>query len=834
MKKKLRPYQTTVRTKIYNAWDQGHKNVLAIMPTGAGKCLGEDTPVLMHDGSIKNVQDIEKNDLIMGPDSKPRKVQSTCTGESEMYKIDPIKGEPWYCNDVHVLTLRHTTTKKIIDIPLNEYLEKSNNFKHLHKLHRVGVEYPGKIVRNPYMLGLYLTKKKYSHSRKWGVNTIIRLCKSCTTKDSRWIPDEYLINSRDVRLQVLAGLLDGDGYLHNGYFEIITKYKQLSDDLLYLCRSLGLAAYSSFKIGRIKSTGFEGEYFRVSISGHLDMIPNIVPRKKAPPRRQKKDVCNTGFSVKSVGKNQYYGFTLDGDGRFLLGDFTITHNTVTFSDIAIEHAIERALIEPVAIVVHRKELVQQISLTLAHEDVSHNIIAQRKTIQGIIAGHRKECGKNYYNSTGNITVISVDTLNSRFTVYQQWAKGVKLWITDEATHLLKDNKWGRAVAIFPNAKGLGVTATPERLDKKGLGSHVDGVFDVMIEGPTTKWLINQGNLCKYKVAVPHGDYQDHLKQAGNNTDFTKKAMTEASNKSQIVGDVVVNHKRFANGLQTILFATDVKTAFEMEKKFLEAGIPAKTLTGETNDQERLQAMIDFREKKIRVLINVDLFDEGLDVPGIECVQMARPTMSLGKFLQMIGRGLRPAQGKAFLMLIDHVGNVGRHGLPDKPRQWTLDRIKKRRKVNNLMRVCDNPMCASPYDRELTACPWCGTDAIRKGGGGGGRMPPEQVDGDLFLIDPFTLEEMANDTCLEAPGDIATRVGKAAGPAAAKSALKNQLARIAIQRDLSERIAQWAGEFRSKGYQDREINKKFFIEQGLTINQALAQKSVDMKKLLEEL
>jgi len=151
-----------------------------------------------------------------------------------------------------------------------------------------------------------------------------------------------------------------------------------------------------------------------------------------------------------------------------------------------------------------------------------------------------------------------------------------------------------------------------------------------------------------------------------------------------------------------------------------------------------------------------------------------------------------------------------------------------------MRVCDNPMCASPYDRELTACPWCGTDAIRKGGGGGGRMPPEQVDGDLFLIDPFTLEEMANDTCLEAPGDIATRVGKAAGPAAAKSALKNQLARIAIQRDLSERIAQWAGEFRSKGYQDREINKKFFIEQGLTINQALAQKSVDMKKLLEEL
>lgn len=508
--------------------------------------------------------------------------------------------------------------------------------------------------------------------------------------------------------------------------------------------------------------------------------------------------------------------------------------TVTFCNIAIEHAIERSKIVPVAIVVHRKELVQQISLTLAAEDVQHSIIAQRKTIQGIIAGHRKEYGRNFYNASGKITVISVDTLNARFSRYEKWAKSVGLWITDEATHLLTDNKWGRAVAIFPNAKGLGVTATPERLDKKGLGSHVDGVFDTMVEGPTSKWLISQGFLCKYKVAVPQSDYESHLKQASSNSDFTKKAMAEASSKSQIIGDVVHNHLKFANGLQTILFATDVNTSYEMESKFNEAGVPAKTLTGETNDQERLQAMIDFREKRIRVLINVDLFDEGLDVPGIECVQMARPTMSLGKYLQMVGRGLRTAKGKPYLMLIDHVGNVRRHGLPDKPRQWTLDRIRKKRKTMDLMRVCDNPMCNAPYDRELTECPWCGTAAIRKQGGGGGRVPPEQVDGDLYLIDPFSLQQMENDTHLEDPGEIQKRVARAAGAAAGISHAKKQMERIETQKELSEKIAWWAGEFKSLGYNDREIHKKFFIEQGMTINQALAMKNAEMKKLLEGL
>ena len=313
-----------------------------------------------------------------------------------------------------------------------------------------------------------------------------------------------------------------------------------------------------------------------------------------------------------------------------------------------------------AIMVHRKELVQQISLTLAEEGIVHNLIASRKDIRGIIAAQRRMFGKQFYNPHSKVTVISVDTLISRQEVYKTWLPTIQQLIIDEATHVLKENKWGRARALFVNARCLGVTATPERLDKKGLGSHADGIFDIMVEGPSTKWMIDQGFLSKYKIAIPESDYQSYLQKGSANADYSKKAMMQASSQSQITGDVVKNYIKIANGKQAILFASDVATSKAMEKKFLLAGIKAKSLNGTTNDKDRLESLEAFRNKEIQVLLNVDLFDEGLDVPGIECVIMARPTKSLGKFLQMVGRGLRMADGKPYLILIDHVGNVQEH------------------------------------------------------------------------------------------------------------------------------------------------------------------------------
>lgn len=543
-------------------------------------------------------------------------------------------------------------------------------------------------------------------------------------------------------------------------------------------------------------------------------------------------------------KAEIYNHWRNGIRNVLLVMPTGTGKTKTFSSIAIDMAITDFALQvvrdkklPTAILVHRKELVQQISLTLSEEGITHNIIAPRPVILGIVAAQRQLLRRQFYDYNANVTVISVDTLNARILNHQAWAKKVKLWITDEAAHLLRENKWGRAVSYFPNAIGLGVTATPERLDKRGLGRHADGVFDVMVEGPSSRWAIDNGFLCNYKIVVPKSDYREHLKESTGDSDFSKEAMMFASEKSHIVGDVIENYLKFAKGKQAIVFASDIGAAHRMEEKAKKAGIAAKTLTGDTDDGTRLKSLIEYREKKIQMLINVDLFDEGLDVPGIEVVIMARPTKSLGKFLQMCGRGLRPAENKPYLILIDHVGNVKDHGLPDNRRNWTLDRIIRRKKKINLLRICANHFCNSPYDRLLSQCPYCGledTSGPSRSGGGGGRISPKTVDGDLVMLDPDTLRELEANTRLEDPAMTAQRVSKAAGGPAGLKAMENQRLRIETQKELTEVIAQWAGHRKRHGLTDRMIHKDFYIRYEKTIWESLGEPRADMLSTIEEL
>lgn len=520
-------------------------------------------------------------------------------------------------------------------------------------------------------------------------------------------------------------------------------------------------------------------------------------------------------------KEQIYDAWQSGHQNVLLVMDTGLGKTKTFCAIAMELALKGEKL-PTAIVVHRKELVQQISLTLAEEEIVHNIIAPRPVILGIVAAHRRVLRKQFYDYNAPITVVSVDTLNARILKHKRWAENIRLWVTDEAAHLLKNNKWGRAVQYFSNAIGLGVTATPQRLDKRGLGRHADGVFDTMVLGPNSRWGIDNGFLCKYKIAIPSSDYQNYLRKASDGSDYAKDAMIEASQRSHIVGDVVLNYQKFANGKQAILFATDINTAQKMESQFKAAGVKAKLLTGETNDKERLDALLDFQNKLTQVLLNVDLFDEGLDVPGIECVIMARPTMSVSKYKQMVGRGLRPASGKPFLVLIDHVGNVTNHGLPCAHRRWTLDRIVKKRDKTNFIRICSNTDCNSPYDRTLSECPWCGTEAVSASAGGGGRVPPQQVDGDLQLIDPETIRQLEENSRLDDPAAVGKRVSAAAGAAAGVKAMKDQIRRIETQKELVNIIAQWAGLWRKRGYTDRQIHKYFYLRHEKTISEALAE------------
>jgi superfamily II DNA or RNA helicase len=489
--------------------------------------------------------------------------------------------------------------------------------------------------------------------------------------------------------------------------------------------------------------------------------------------------------------------------------------------------------------VHRKELVSQLCMSLAQLGVYHNIIAQKDTILEIMEQQRREYGTHYYQPNSPITVVSVDTILSRKEKYKEWGERQKVWILDEAAHQLKGNKWGKATELMPNAIGVGFTATPQRLDKKGLGRHAFGLFDVMVTGPTVRYLIDHGFLSRYKVVVPPSQYREYLKEDNNDkTDYTHEAREYASIHSGITGDVVDNYIKFINGKQAIIFADSLKAGMLMEANFKDKGIVAKLLAGDTPPKERLQGVNDYRCGLVKVLINVDLFDEGFDVPGTDAVVMARPTKSLGKYLQMCGRSLRVAKGKEHAVLIDHVGNIKYHDLPDKVRRWTLDNIIRKRERVDLIRTCVNTACNLPFDRALVACPYCGCADQKPSRSGGERSPTEElemVDGDLELLDPETIRALEKNIDLEDPDAIAERVARAAGPAAGKSARKKQVERIEMQKVLAQTIAEWAGyQKETNGYSDRSIKKKFYNVFGETITVALSLTRAEMEEMCEDI
>lgn len=490
----------------------------------------------------------------------------------------------------------------------------------------------------------------------------------------------------------------------------------------------------------------------------------------------------------------------------------------------------------VAIMVHRKELLSQLSIALCRYNITHNIIAPPAVARQIITIQRKEFSKQFYHHSSNIGIISVDTLNSRARLYEQWIKNVDYVMIDEAAHVLKTNKWGRAISLFVKAVKIGFTATPERLDKKGLGSWNDGMFDKIVQGPKVKELIERGYLCKYQIVAPRSDFEEYLGHVKLSTsDYSHDVIATAANKSRIVGDVVTNYQKFANGTQAIVFAPTLEVGEKMEKQFIEAGIPAKFISSLSGDLERFNAVNDFKFNKINVLLNVDLLDEGFDVPIaegkkiVETVILARPTMSLGKCLQQIGRGLRPSPNKKIAVFIDHVGNVKRHGLPCANRNWSLDRPGKRKKSSRV-RTCHN--CLSVYDRVEVKCPYCGAGPVVESAKG--RVPPEMCDGDLVLIDPETLAQMEFKTKLEDPLKIAERVTHVAGIPAGKKAYKTQVERINVQADLKDLIAVWAGKQHALGLDDRQIHKQFYLDYEMTINQALSVPKLQMNEIINDI
>lgn len=486
------------------------------------------------------------------------------------------------------------------------------------------------------------------------------------------------------------------------------------------------------------------------------------------------------------------------------------------------------------IMAHRTELVAQMSMHIANRGVPHRIIAPTNVVRQITNDHRAAFnGKSFINPDARCTVAAAQTLVARFDSLVDWGKQVHNWTIDEVHHLTAQNLWGKATTLFPNAFGLGVTATPERSDGLGLGRHADGLIDVMILGPTMRELIDEGSLTEYEIAVPQSDFQigdDAITGAG---DYSPKKMRDATKRSHLVGDVVAEYSKRAYGKRAICFATDVESSNEIAALFNAAGIPAASVSAKTDSILRAEYIRRFREGKIWILVNVDLFGEGFDVPACEVVIMARPTASLGLYLQMFGRALRPFPGKPYGLVIDHVSNWKRHGFPDRDRMWSLDRREKRAKRERdpeeiELTACRE--CSRPYERFHPACPYCGwepdlTPAARRS--------IEQVDGDLLLLDRDVLAQMRAATVLEAPASVGERVTMAAGPLAGKAAVNRSMERHAAQQRLSNTIAQWAAIQRDMGRPDAQTYRRFFLTTGVDVLTALTGTRQELDALADK-
>lgn len=482
------------------------------------------------------------------------------------------------------------------------------------------------------------------------------------------------------------------------------------------------------------------------------------------------------------------------------------------------------------VIAHRQELVAQISLALARSGVRHRIIGPTSVVKLAVRIHMDEIGKSFYDPSSHIAVAGVDTLIRR----DDPMKDVTLWLMDEAHHVLRENKWGKAVKKFPHARGLGVTATPMRTDGMGLGAHADGFFDAIIEGPGMRDLIGEGFLTEYRVFAPPSDLDMTGVRLSNNGDYARDGMVKAVGKSHILGDIVTHYLKIAGGKLGITFATDVKTAHQIAEQYSAAGVPAAALSAETPDVQRVETIQKFKKKELLQLVNVDLFGEGFDLPAICSVSMARPTQSYGLYAQIFGRALRPMEGKDHALIIDHVGNVMRHGLPDRPREWTLDRREKRTRSTDEgalgLRVCTQ--CTGVYVRELNTCPYCDFTHIPSS-----RSSPDHVDGSLCELDAATLATMRSAidrVDMDREQYRSELITKRVPHIGQLAHVKRHVARQEAQKELRYALALWGGKNKMQGKSDDEGHKIFFKKFKIDVLSAQALGEKDALELKERI
>ncbi len=385
------------------------------------------------------------------------------------------------------------------------------------------------------------------------------------------------------------------------------------------------------------------------------------------------------YQIKAIDSLRY-SFNTKGKKSPLLVMPTGAGKTVVFA--AISKAISQNE-KNVLILVHRRELIDQASKKLKNIGVNHGVIAAK-----------------YESSKNNIQIASVQTLVRRLVTNTFNPHYI---IIDEAHHAAAGS-WRKIIEHFKDAYKIGCTATPIRLDGRGLADY----FDDLVKGPGVAKLIKDKYLAPYKVFAPPLKINlDKVKTLGG--DYQKKELEKQIDTVDIIGDAVQQYKKHADGLPAIAFCISIKHATDVCNKFKDAGYKAAIVHGEMKVNDRDEAIKGLGNGKIQILTSVDVISEGTDVPDVSAAILLRPTKSEGLYLQQVGRVLRPKEGKTAIIL-DHVNSTRTHGFVDDKREWSLHLQKKKKKKGELaphVETCKK--CFATY-KPTPVCPVCGYQA----------------------------------------------------------------------------------------------------------------------------
>jgi superfamily II DNA or RNA helicase len=707
-KGQLRPYQKPiVETYLKKSIGGG----LLEVAVGYGKCLAKGTPIMMSNGEIKKVENIKVSDTLMGDDSKPRTVLSLARGREMMYEIKPTKGDSYIVNESHILSLRCSFTKgkykknQIIDICVKDYLKLPKYVKkNMLKGYKVPVDFPEKnIDLDPYILGCWLgdgtsrlpqitsvdeeiiksfktysktlgldvrrgngrdkitytatygKKNRKGFSGSKGKNPMLNLLRKYNVLNNKHIPLEYKCNSRNIRLQLLAGIIDTDGSLmYNGCYDIIQKNEKLLDDIIYVARSLGFAAY---KKECKKSCMYKGEkrtgiYYRTTIHGEgLEEIPVKLERKKSRKRRQKKNALNVGIRVIKKEVDKYYGFEIDGNRRFLLGNFTVTHNTIMALNIISK--IKRKTL----IVVHKEFLLRQWV----------------ERIEEFLPGAR----------VGRIQGEIVDIVDKDIVIGMLQSLSMKeyptalfssfgLTVYDEVHHMAAE-VFSRALFKIVTKRMLGLSATMKRSD------NLSKVFKMFI-GPIVYTKKREGGDGVMVHAIDYVNNDEEFSKVELNfkgqVHYSKmiKKICEFNHRSEFILSVLENMLKDSLCNQIMILGHN-----KVLLKYLHDAVEHRKMAsvGYYVGGMKEKDLKESETKKV-VIATYAMASEGLDIKTLSSLIMATPKSSVE---QCIGRILRTKHDRPLVVdIVDQHEFFNRQWLKRK-RFYVKEKYKIKRTNN---------------------------------------------------------------------------------------------------------------------------------------------------------